>query len=321
MSEERSPAPGSGLAALTASTTLLQAAETFVIYMANEAFSPHTIRSFRSDLRLLGDFCGHDRPIGRIATADLNQFLHYLLHERGVPCSPKSYARRVTTLKVFFKWLHKGGVLPEDPAAPVIQRSVNPPLPEILTDEEVERAMAVTHAMWTADRPDPRPHLLLNLLLDTAMKKAECMAIRLEHIERHAVGGPWVQIRYDNPARKTKERKLTFRPEVLDVLDDYLARYRPGEVLFPCTPRNLEYVLSDVAERAEIRKRIKKGISFEMLRWTGAVREYRHGMDEVRLRQKLGISEVTWQETQKKIKALTSPDAGSRADAAPSGVI
>ena len=56
-----------------------------------------------------------------IATADLNKFLDYLLHERGVPCSPKSYARRVTTLKVLFKWLHKSGVLASDPAAPVIQ--------------------------------------------------------------------------------------------------------------------------------------------------------------------------------------------------------
>lgn len=311
MSQAESPAPGSGLAALSPSTTLLRAAETFVLYMANEAFSPHTIRSFRSDLRLLGDLLGHDRPIGRIATADLNRFLHYLLHERDVPCSPKSYSRRVTTLKVFFKWLHKGGVLPDDPAAPVIQRSVNPPLPEILTDEEVERALAVTYSMWTAEKPDPRPHLLLNLLLDTAMKKAECMAIRLEHIDRRAPDGPWVQIRYDNPAKKTKERKLTFRAEVLDVLDDYLAQYKPGEVLFPCTPRNLEYVLSDVAEKARISKRTKKGISFEMLRWTGAVRDYRHGMDDVRLRQKLGISEVTWQETQKKVRALASPDLES----------
>ena len=222
-----------------------------------------------------------------------------------MPCSPKSYARRVTTLKVFFKWLHKGGVLPEDPAAPVIQRSVTPPLPEILSDEEIERALAVTQEMWTAAKPDPRPHLLINLLLHTAMKKSECMGIKLEHIDREAAGGPVVQIRYDNPARKTKERKLALHPEVLPMLDDYLEQYEPEESLFPCTARNLEYVLSDVAERADIHKSAKKGISFEMLRWTAAARDFRGGMDPVRLRQKLGISEVTWQETQRKLKELT----------------
>jgi site-specific recombinase XerD len=307
MAEERSAEKG-GLAALTPSTTLFNAARAFELYMSNEEFSPHTIKSFRSDLRLLGDYLGHDQPIGRIATSDLNKFLDYLLNERDVPCSPKSYARRVTTLKVFFKWLHKGGVLPEDPAAPVIQRSVSPPLPEILNDEEIEQARAVTQEMWDAEKPDPRPHLLLNLILHTAMKKAECMAIRLSHIHRDAADGPFVQIRYDNPSRKIKERKLGLNPEILDALDDYVEQYKPEDVLFPCTARNLEYVLADVAEKAGIEKKTKKGISFEMLRWTGAVRDYQNGMDETRLRQKLGISEVTWQETGKKIKELATPE-------------
>ena len=296
------------MAALTPYTPLLQAARAFELYMTNEEYSPHTIRSFRSDLRLLGNYLGHNRLIGRIATSDLNRFLEYLLHERGIPCSPKSYARRVTTLKVFFKWLHRGGVLPEDPAAPVIQRSVSTPLPEILSEEEIERALRITQEMWAAAKPDPRPHLLLNLILDTAMKKSECMGIRLEHIDREGVDGPMVQIRYDNPARKVKERKLAFSADLLPALDDYLERYKPEGMLFACTARNLEYVLTDVAERAGIEKSAKKGISFEMLRWTGAARDYREGMDAVRLRQKLGISEVTMQETQKKLKKLVGVD-------------
>jgi integrase/recombinase XerD len=306
--QEDAPREGTGLAALTPTTPLLKAVQGFVLYMNNEGFSRHTIRAFRSDLRLLGNYLGHDRPIGQIGTSDLNKFLNYLLHERGVPCSPKSYARRVTTLKVFFKWLHSGGVLPEDPAAPVIQRSVSTPLPEILSDEEIERALSVTQGMRSAAKPDPRPHLVLNLILHTAMKKSECMAIRLEHIDRNAADGPFVQIRYDNPSKKTKERKLPLPGEVLDVLDDYIEQYGPEDMLFPCTARNLEYVLADVAEKAAITKRTKKGISFEMLRWTAAVRDYRAGMDEIRLRQKLGLSEVTWQETSKKIKALAAPE-------------
>jgi integrase/recombinase XerD len=305
MSEESST-PGTGLAALTYETPLMEVARAFELYMRNEAYSQHTIRAFRSDLRLLGNYLGHDRPIGQIATADLNKFLDYLLHERGVPCSPKSYARRVTTLKVLFKWLHKGGVLASDPAAPVIQRSVSTPLPEILSDQEIERALGVTTSQWAAEKPDPRPHLLMRLLLDTAMKKSECMAIRLEHIHRDAAAGPFVQIRYDNPARKTKERKLDLSSETLEVLDNYIEHYGITDVLFPCTARNLEYVLADVAERAEIEKQAKKGISFEMLRWTAVTRDYKQGMDETRIRQKLGISEVTWQETRKKLHALAA---------------
>jgi integrase/recombinase XerD len=307
MSEEQS-SQGAGVAAVTLDTPLMAVARAFELYMQNEAYSQHTIRAFRSDLRLLGNYLGHDRPIGQIGTADLNKFLDYLLHERDVPCSPKSYARRVTTLKVLFKWLHKGGVLASDPAAPVIQRSVSTPLPEILSEEEIERALGVTTAMWSAEKSDPRPHLLLHLLLDTAMKKSECMAIHLEHIHRSAPDGPFVQIRYDNPAKKTKERKLALSSETMEVLEDYIEQYGPADRLFPCTARNLEYVLSDVAEKAEIEKTAKKGISFEMLRWTAVTRDYKQGVDETRIRQKLGISEVTWQETRKKLQTLASDD-------------
>lgn len=294
--------------ALTPRSPLLEVSRAFELYMNNEGFSEHTIRAFRSDLRLLGDYVGYDTPVGQIATQDLNRFLDYLLHERGVPCSPKSYARRVTTLKALFKWLHKGGVLPDDPAAPVIQRTVTTPLPEILDEGEIERALGVTQAMWSAEKPDPRPHLLMHLLLDTAMKKSECMAIRLEHIHREGRDGPFVQIRYDNPAKRAKERKLVLSPETMEALDAYVEQYGPDDVLFPCTARNLEYVLSDVAEQADIRKQHKKGISFEMLRWTAVVRDYRAGMDDTRIRQKLGISEVTWQETRKKLHTLASKD-------------
>jgi len=295
------PSEGSGLAALTPSTPLAKAEQAFELYMENESFSTHTIKAFRGDLRLLARYLGAERAIGRIATQDLNNFLHYLLHERGVPCSPKSYARRVTTLKVFFKWLHKGGVLPEDPAAAVIQRSVETPLPDILDESEIRKALAVTIEMWHAKKPDPRPHLLFNLLLHTAIKKSECMGIRLKHINRNAPGGAVLHVRYDDPRKQAKERKVSLPEEVVDALDDYIDEYEIKDVLFPCTARNLEYVLTDVAEQAGI----EKGISFQMLRWTAAVRDYVGGMEETRLRQKLGISEVTWQSTGKKIKTLT----------------
>jgi site-specific recombinase XerD len=311
MTEDRSAeagTAGTSVAALSPGSPLQQVTRAFEVYMKNEGMSVHTIRAFRSDLRLLGNYLGHDQPIGQIATSDLNEFLDYLLYERDKPCSPKSYARRVTTLKVLYKWLHKAGVLPEDPAAALIQRSVGTPLPEILTEEEIERALSVTRGMWTAEKPDPRPHLLMRLILDTAMKKSECMSIRLEHIHREGSDGPFVQIRYDNPARKVKERKLALLPETLEALDDYLEIYEPEEVLFPCTARNLEYVLDAVAEQAEPEWEKKKGISFQMLRWTAAVRDYQGGMDERRIRQKLGISDVTWQDTRKKLEALASDD-------------
>ena len=41
-----------------------------------------------------------------------------------------------------------------------------------------------------------------------------------------------------------------------------------------------------------------------MLRWTCAVRDYRAGVDPNTIREKLGLSEISWYETFAKIKRL-----------------
>jgi integrase/recombinase XerD len=61
--------------------------------------------------------------------------------------------------------------------------------------------------------------------------------------------------------------------------------------------------LKHVAEAAEL----PDGLSFEMLRWTCAVRDYRAGMGADKLRQKLGISKITWREVGIKVAKLAGP--------------
>jgi site-specific recombinase XerD len=74
--------------------------------------------------------------------------------------------------------------------------------------------------------------------------------------------------------------------------------------LFPCTARNLEYVLDEASKRAGLTPR---RVSFEALRYTCAVRDLREGMDEDALRRKLGLSHITWADTLEKLKKLTAP--------------
>jgi integrase/recombinase XerD len=156
---------------LTGRASLRQAIAAFQEYMRTRDFSPHTVRAFNSDLRILEQYIGAEKPIGDIGTRDLNEFVRWLTSGRGEPCSPKSLSRRITTLKVFFSWLAETGVLPEDPAAPVIHRPVLTPLPRVLNDEEVARVLEVVGAMRRGDPPDARPYLLVSLLLNTGSRR------------------------------------------------------------------------------------------------------------------------------------------------------
>jgi site-specific recombinase XerD len=288
---------------LSARSSLRTAMGDFEVHMQRQGFAENTIKAFVSDLNILAEFVGVGTSIGVISTHDLNRFTHWLVDERGVPCSPKSLARRVTTLKVFFGWLTEAGVLSSDPSAPVIHKPVIAPLPEILSDADVERALGVTQALRNAAKPDARPHLLVTLLLHTGVKKGECMNIVLNHLDFGDPTQPVLWIRYANPRRRHKERKLRLPVWWPAVLAEYRAQYQPQEALFPCTARNLEYVLANVAREADL----SKGLSFEMLRWTCAVRDYRAGMPADKLRQKLGISKITWREVGLKIARLAGP--------------
>ncbi|MFN3763649.1 MAG: tyrosine-type recombinase/integrase, partial [Anaerolineae bacterium] len=284
----------------TARSSLEEALPAFQDYMRARDFSEYTIRSFTSDLRILGEYLGMDRALGDIGTRDLNRFVRWLTDERGVPCTPKSLSRRITTLKVFFGWLAETGVLPEDPAAPVIHRPVLTGPPRVLSDEEVTRVLEVTEALRHRDPPDPRPHLLVTLLLSTGIKKGECMNIALDHIDLSDPARPMLWVRYASPRRKHKERRLPLPAEWPAVLAEYRARYDLQDRLFPCTARNLEYVLDEVARQAGL----PEGLSFEMLRWTCAVRDYREGMPPEQLRQKLGLTRISWREVEPKLARL-----------------
>lgn len=290
---------------ISADASIQAALGLFETHMRDEGFAINTMKAFASDVRLLGKYLGIGQPIGEIGTNNLNDFLKWLLEERGVPCSPKSYARRVTTLKVFFGWLHEAGVLPTDPSAAVIQRSVKSPLPIIPTEEDLSKAIAVTQQMRLGNqenKPDARPHLLLTLLLQTGIKKGEAMAIVPNHIDRSDLAEPMLFIRYPNPRLRYKERKLYLEPEWLDVLDEYLAQYEPPDTLFTCTPRNLEYILRDVSDEAGLERGL---LSFENLRWASTMRDWRAKVEPDDIRQKLGLSKITWRETKSKLERLS----------------
>lgn len=287
---------------LRATSSLSAAVGGFHAHMIRRGFTENTIKAFLADLRILSKYLSASRAVGRIGSKDLNDFLTYLLHHRKVPCNPKSYARRLTTLKVFFAWLVEEGIIPSDPAASLVHQPVSTPLPTILYDNQVEQLQETTQRLRQAEKPDARPHLLVSLLLQTGIKKGECMAIKLNDIDLSDPTHPVLYIRYDNPKQHHKERKLKFEADLVPTLRQYLAEYKPKERLFECTARNLEYVLRDTARLAGL-----ESVSFETLRWTCAVRDYKASMASDTQRKKLGLSQVRWAEAAAKLAKLAAP--------------
>ena len=178
------------------------------------------------------------------------------------------------------------------------------PLPDVLTPDELDEVLEAAGAMRHAEKPDARPYTLLALLLETGIKKSECLNIHLNHIDPKAVDGPILFVRYGDVRKRYKERKLELSHEWISTYQEYLRQYDPKEKLFPWSPRRLEYLLEDVGEAAGL----DKHLSFDMCRWTAALRDYQSGLDKDRIRQKLGVSKIQFREVGNKLHRLAESE-------------
>lgn len=270
--------------------------------LARAGRSIHTVKAFTGDLRLLARFTGAGQAVANLGTHDLKNFLEWMVSRRGVPCSPKTYSRRVTSLKAFFRWLVDQGVLTNDPAEPLVQQTVLSPLPEVLAPEETAAVLEAAQAFRSGPKPDARPYTLVALLLHTGIKKGECLDLRLNHIDLLSPDGPMLFVRYRDLRKRYKERRLPLERQWVPAYREYLAQYSPRDRLFPWSPRRLEYLLEDIGRAAGL----DKHLSFDMCRWTCALIDYRAGMDRDSIRQKLGLSRIQWREVGTKLDRLAA---------------
>lgn len=283
------------------STPLNPAIQAWEIFLQDQDKSPFTVKAFINDLQLLASFIPPDKAVGSITTNDLNLFLKWLENGRGVPCSPKSLSRRITSIKAFFRWLHINGRISINPAEKVVQKSVISPLPEVLTTAETELLLEIANRFRNATKPDTRYFTLLKLLLETGIKKGECLMLGLNHIDLSSPNGPFIFVRYNNPNYRYKERKISVSNEWVEAYQEYLSQFNPKDQVFPWSPRRLEYILEDLSNEAGL----EKHLSFDMCRWTCAVNDYNSEMEKDLIRQKLGISKIQWREIGQKLERLS----------------
>lgn len=285
---------------ITADTLLQPAIKSWQMFLMDQGRSLFTVKAFIGDLNLMASFFPTETSVGNITTDDLNRFLDWLQKERAVPCSPKSLSRRITSIKAFFRWLTQSGRIGVDPAEKVLQQSVISPIPEVLSDDEREKVLEIAKALFDAEKSDARSYTLLTLLLATGIKKGECLTLSLKHLELDDPTTPHLYVRYANSSNRYKERKIELPPSWVEVFNVYAKQYKPTDLVFPWSPRRLEYLLEDLSVEAGI----KKHLSFDMCRWTCALNDWKSGIERDTLRQKLGISKIQWREVSMKLTHL-----------------
>ncbi len=263
--------------------------------------SNYTITCFVSDLKMFSDFVGRDTPVGRITKEQVTDWLMKLKFgssgQHSQAPAPKTMARRVTFLKNFFSWLEREGIVHENPAASLTLERPLPPLPELLSDDEVQRLLDVASE-------DERCLCLIYLVLRAGLKKEEVMGLREQHIDLVDPQTPMVTVRFAvSMGKQHRERRLVLPAEFTDFFKRYKERYHVTDTVFACTDRNLNYILARAVKAAGIQKRV----TLQLLRDTFAVQQLQAGISFDALREKLGLSDEAWLESKEKYRRLAFP--------------
>ena len=285
---------------MNAIQTVEDSISAYAVSLSRRPISENTRKAFVGDARIFQRWLGEARRLNAITAEHIRNFLD--AQERGGSArSPKSLERRLTSLKVFFDWAHHQGHIAVSPAEGVAYRAFVDPLPEYLTDVQAEAALQAARHVAAAAKLELRPMLAIQLVLDTGIKKGECLALTVADVKQD-VAAPSIHVRYLKKHLRYKDRELPVSRDTLRGLEDYIARYSVRDRLFDCTGRNLEYMFNRrVAPLAGL-----EALTFEQLRWTCALADWRaKTLTEPQMQQKFGLSNSAWLEMASKLARIT----------------
>ncbi len=177
--------------------------------------SENTLNAYRTDLAALeGWLDKKNLPLEAVTRAEL---LGYLAANVRQGLSPRSSARRLSTLRRFYRYLLREGLIREDPTADVSSPSLGRPLPKSITEASVEKLLAAP--------PDTtlglRDRAMLETMYASGLRVSELVELALNELD---LTTGLVRV----TGKGGKERIVPLGDEAMSRLGDYLKGARPS---------------------------------------------------------------------------------------------
>jgi integrase/recombinase XerC len=194
-------------------------AGSFLAYLRDQRnYSPATVRAYRSDLDQFLAFLAARGPalLRSPASVDPLVIRAYLGHLHEARESRATTARKLASLRSFFRYLVREGVVQENPARAVRTPRQERKLPRLLSEEEV---VALIETPQTRTLLGKRDRAILELLYATGMRVGEMVALDLEAVD---LSEHVILVR----GKGGKERQVLFGERAREALAGYLAARR-----------------------------------------------------------------------------------------------
>lgn len=266
--------------------------EQFLIDLETNGRAGATVIAYGKDLEQFLDFLKEKQQkttIDAVTGDDIEQFKHILASENY---TDKSIYRKVNSIKSFFRFLRKKGVISENPADAIAHPKYSLSDPRILTKMEYR-------ALRDACRADKRISTIVEVLLQTGMRISELANLEVADVD---FAGKLITIR---PQESHGQRAIPLNNAALSAVDEYMqirptTRQKALFVTKTCRPflvRNIRTAIDRYFRLAGI-----KDAKVNDLRHTFVVQQLAAGTPLVYVSQLVGHKRITT--TEKYLKLL-----------------
>jgi integrase/recombinase XerD len=140
--------------------------------------SANTLAAYQTDLRQTADWL-HDQARVGLLTARRGDLLAYLASLAAGGATPRTAARRLSTMRQFYRLALREAWINIDPSAQIEAPKLGRPLPKSLTEQEVEALLAAPEV----NEPEGlRDRAMLELLYASGLRVSELVGLALEQI-------------------------------------------------------------------------------------------------------------------------------------------
>lgn len=263
----------------------------FIQYLHQEKqTSENTEVSYKRDLRKMSQYLSSQGvdSVKAVTATGLNSYVMFLEKE-GM--KPATISRSIASMKAFFNYLTKQGILSEDPSEGLKAPKIEKKMPAVLSTEE----MTLLLEQPSGSTPkELRDKAMLELLYATGIRVSELIALKVSDVN--------LQMEYLNCNDSHKERVIPFGNVARDALRKYLQDGRMKLI----EDENVEWLFTNCSGQAMSRQGFwklikhygnKAGIKGEItphtLRHSFAAHLVGNGADLKAVQEMLGHSDIS----------------------------
>jgi len=188
--------------------------QSFLDYLQFEKrYSGHTIVAYRTDLEQFEAYLEDLAENDDLISSDFRVIRSWVVKMMESGQSARTVNRKITTLKTFYKYLMRDGIISNNPMAKVMSPKLSRKLPNFVEEDKMD--MLLDEYRFSEDFRGMRNRLIIEVLYITGMRQSE-----LIHLEDSSIDLYEQQIRVTG--KRNKERIIPFDRAYLDVFRKYI---------------------------------------------------------------------------------------------------